>query len=198
MRHSRQVRWLRAGLLGVIAAVLAAVVIDNYLPVGGLRLPGEVGKLVIHGTVLIMQHPHLTGFTNDQRPYEFTADSAKQDITKPDFVDLQQIRAKIEMADKSVVHLLANTGVYNMKTEMLLLNDNIRLLSSTGYEARLSHAAVDMSKGSVVSDTPVWVKLLDGDLNAKKLQITDKGDVLHFTDVTLVLQPKQEAKTAKQ
>ncbi len=195
LRHSRQVRWLRAGLLGAIAIAMLAVVIDDYLPIGSLRLPGEIGKLVIQGTTITMQQPHLTGFTADQRPYDFTADAAQQDITKPDLVQLQQIRAKIAMADKSIVHLSADSGIYNMKTDMLSLSQNIHLVSSTGYEARLSQALVDMNKGSVVSDTPVWVKLLDGDLNAKRLQIDDKGDVLRFTDVTMVLQSgKQDAK----
>lgn len=198
MRHSRHVRWLRAGLLGAIALVLLGVVIDNYLPIGGLRLPGELGKLVIQGTVITMQQPHLTGFTSDQRPYEFTADAAQQDITKPDFVELQRIRAKIEMADKSMVHLSADHGVYNMKTDMLLLNDHIRLVSSTGYEARLSQASVDTNKGTVVSNAPVWVKLLDGDLHAKGLEIVDKGDVLRFSDVTMVLQSgKQDTRAAQ-
>jgi lipopolysaccharide export system protein LptC len=198
MRHSRHVRWLRAGLVGAIVLVLAGVVVDDYLPIGGLRLPGEIAKLVIQGTIVTMQQPHLTGFTSDQRPYEFTADSAQQDITKPEFVNLHQIRAKLEMADKSMVHLTANGGVYNMKTDMLTLDDNIRLVSSTGYEARLSQATIDMNKGTVVSNTPVWVKMLDGDLNAKALEIVDKGDVLRFTDVTMVLQSgKQDGKAAK-
>lgn len=198
LRHSRNVRWLRGGLIGVIAVVLAGVVVDNYLPVGGLRLPGEIGKLVIQGTVITMQQPHLTGFTTDQRPYEFTADTAKQDITKPDLVQLQQIRARMEMADKSTVHLTANTGTYDMKGQMLTLNDNIHMVSSTGYEARLSHALVNTNTGTVVSHTPVWVKLLNGDLNAKELEIADSGNVLRFTDVTMVLQSgKQDAKAAK-
>jgi len=185
-------------LLGAIALALLAVVIDNYLPVGGLRLPAEIGKLVIQGTTITMEQPHLTGFTGDQRPYEFTADAAQQDITKPDLVQLQRIRAKIEMADKSMVHLWADTGLFNMKTQMLLLNQNIHMVSSTGYEARLSQASIDMNKGTVVSDTPVWVKLLDGDLNAKQLQIDDKGSVLRFTDVTMVLQSgKQDAKAGQ-
>jgi len=178
--------------------VLLAVVIDNYLPIGGLRLPGEIGNLVIAGTKITMQKPHLTGFMSDSRPYEFTADAAQQDITKPDFVELQKIRAKIAMADKSMVHLWADTGLYNMKTEILTLDDNIHLVSSTGYEARLRHAVVDMRKGDVVSDTPVWVKLLDGDLNAKRLQIADKGDVLRFADVTLILQPERQEPKASQ
>jgi lipopolysaccharide export system protein LptC len=199
LRHSRHVRWLRGVLLVVVVILLAGVVIDNYLPIGGLRLPAEVGKLVIKGTQITMQQPRLTGFTTDSRPYEFTADTAKQDITKPDLVELQQIRAKIEMADKSIVHLTADAGLYNMKSDMLTLNDNIHLVSSTGYQARLRQAVVDMNKGTVVSDTPVWVKLLDGDLNAKHMEIVDKGDELHFTDVTLVLQSgKPQTKTGRQ
>jgi lipopolysaccharide export system protein LptC len=188
LRHSRQVRWLRVVLVAVVAASLLAVLIDDYLPIGGLRLPGEIGKLVITGNKITMQQPHLTGYTADARPYEFTATSARQDINKPDLVELKQIRAKIEMADKSTVSLSADAGIYDMKADMLTLDTNIHLVSSTGYEARLRRAVVDMGKGSVVSDTPVWVKLLDGDLNAKRLEIVDKGDVVHFTDVTMVLQ----------
>lgn len=189
---------MRATLIAAVGVVLLAVVADNYWPTVGLRLPGELGNLVIKGTKITMQAPRLTGYTSDERPYEFTAAAAQQDITKPDFVELQQIHAKIAMADKSIVHLWADNGHYNMKTDMLDLTDNIHLVSSTGYEARLSKATVDVRKGNVVSDTPVWVKLLDGNLNAKHLEIVDKGDTLRFTDVTLVLQSsKQETKAGR-
>lgn len=196
LRHSRHVRWMRATLIAAVGVLLLAVVADNYWPTVGLRLPGELGNLVIKGTKITMQAPRLTGYTSDERPYEFTAAAAQQDITKPDFVELQQIHAKIAMADKSIVHLWADNGHYNMKTDMLDLTDNIHLVSSTGYEARLSQATVDVRKGNVVSDTPVWVKLLDGNLNAKHLEIVDKGDTLRFTDVTLVLQSGKQATKA--
>lgn len=199
LRHSRFVRWMRAVLILAVSLVVLAVGADNYWPTGGLRMPGEIGNLVIKGTKITMQQPRLTGYTSDARPYEFTADTAQQDITKPDFVELQQIHAKIAMADKSIVHLWADTGHYNMKTDMLDLKDNIHLVSSTGYEARLSTATVDVGKGDVVSNTPVWVKLLDGDLNAKHLEIVDKGDTLRFTDVTMVLQSgKPQTKAGRQ
>jgi lipopolysaccharide export system protein LptC len=189
LRHSRRVRFLRACVLLAIPIVLAAVAVQNYLPsIGGLRLPGELGNMVIKGTKITMQQPRLAGFTADSRAYEFTADTAAQDITKPDLVELQQIRAKVEMADKSLVHMWADTGLYNIKTDMLNLESNIHLVSSTGYEARLRQAVVDMGKGTVVSEEPVWVKLLDGELNAKSLEIADQGDVLRFTDVTMILQ----------
>ena len=193
LRHSRWVRFLRACLLLAIPAVLAAVAVQNYLPsIEGLRLPGEIGNMVIKGTKITMQQPRLTGFTADSRAYEFTANTAAQDITKPDLVELQQIRAKVEMADKSLVHMWADNGLYNTKNDMLNLENNIHLVSSTGYEARLSEAVVDMGKGTVVSDQPVWVKLLDGELNAKGLVIADQGEVLRFNDVTMILQSGEQ------
>jgi lipopolysaccharide export system protein LptC len=200
LRHSRRVRLLRIGLIVMIGLVLVGTMIENYLPsVGGLHLPAEFSGLVINGTKITMQEPRLTGYTSDSRAYEFRASAAAQDITKPDMVQLEKIRAKMEMADKSVVHLWADTGIYDTKGDMLTLNDHIRLVSTTGYEARLSKALVDMRQGNVVSDTPVWVKLLDGDLNAKHLEIVDKGDVVRFTDVTMILQSgAKTSKTAQQ
>jgi len=165
-----------------IVVALVIVVAANYVPtVGGLRLPGDLGQLVIKGTKVTMQQPHLTGFTIDSRPYDFTADSAEQDLTKPDLMELRRIHAKIEMEDKSMVNLAADNGRYDMKNETLTLLDNIHVVSSTGYEARLSEATVDVHKGTVMSDKPVWVKLTNGELRAKQLEVLDSGDVIRFS-----------------
>jgi len=181
LRHSRRVRWLRICLPVGIAAVLLVVVAANYVPpIGGFRLPGELGKLVISGTKITMEQPRLTGFTADSRVYEFSADTAAQDITKPDFMELRKLHAKMEMEDKSTVDMSAASGVYDVKTEILTLNDNIELISSTGYEGRLSEAVIDVRQGNVVSDKPVWVKLLNGFLNAQRLEVIDKGTVVRF------------------
>jgi lipopolysaccharide export system protein LptC len=196
-RHSRLVRVLRVCLVGAVVVVLVGLVVDNYLPSGGaLRLPGEIANVLIQGTKVTMQKPRLTGYTSDGRAYQLSAEAAAQDVTKPDFVQLERIRANMEMADKSTVDLWADDGVYDMKGDMLTLNNNIHLVSSTGYEARLSQALVDVRKGNVTSDTPVWVKLLDGWLNAKRLEIIDKGDVVRFSDVSMTLQSgKPDGKT---
>jgi lipopolysaccharide export system protein LptC len=195
LRHSRQVRILRIGVPAGIAALLAVVVVLNYLPpIGGFRLPGELGKLVIHGTKITMQQPRLTGFTVDSRAYEFYADDAAQDITKPSLVELDKLHAKMEMQDKSTVAMTADSGVYDAKSEILTLKDNIILTSSTGYEGQLSEAVIDVRQGSVVSDQPVAVKMLQGFLNAKRLDISDHGAVVRFGGVTMTLQPSKDNK----
>jgi lipopolysaccharide export system protein LptC len=198
-RHSRHVRWLRGGVLTMIAIVMLGVVAANYLPsLGQIRLPGELGKLVIKGTKITMQAPRLSGYTNDARPYEFTANAAAQDIRQPDLVELEQIHAKMGMADKSTVEMTAPSGVYDMKGNTLTLNDDIALASSTGYAARLTHAVVDMKTGNVVSDQPVKVKLLNGSLNGKRMEITEKGDVIRFEGgVDMTLRPDKDSDKAK-
>jgi lipopolysaccharide export system protein LptC len=198
LRHSRHVRWLRIGVPIVLAMALIAIVGANYMPTGvALRLPGDLGNLVINGTKVTMQQPRLSGYTADSRPYEFTANSADQDITKPDFMDLHQIAARIEMEDKSMVNLTSNAGTYDMKTEMLTLVDNVHVVSSNGYEARLSEATVDVHKGNVQSEKPVWVKLTNGVINGKKLEVRDGGAVIRFYGgVTMVVLPEQDSSRA--
>lgn len=192
--------WLRLGVPVGIAAALLAVVVTSYMPpVGSLRLPGELGKLVIRGTKVTMAQPHLTGFTIDSRPYDFTADSAEQDVTKPDVMELHQIQAKIEMEDRSMVHMTADGGKYDMKSEILTLLDNIHLKSSTGYEARLSEAAIDVRKGTVLSEKPVWVKLPNGVVNSKRLEVLDSGDTIRFGGgVSMTVNPEQYTQAADQ
>ena len=186
-------RWLRIGVPAAIAAALLMVVAANYVPaVGSFRLPGDLGKLVIKGTKVTMQQPRLTGFTVDSRPYEFTAKSAEQEITRPDLMELHQIQAKIEMEDKSLVNITSDAGSYDMKTEMLTLLDNVHLVSSTGYEARLSQAAIDVHKGTVRSEKPVWVKLVNGVINAKRLDVLDSGEIIRFGGgVAMTVRPDQ-------
>ena len=199
MRHSRYVRWLRIGVPAVLAAALIMVVAVNYLPtVGGLRLPGDLGKLVIKGTKVTMQQPRLTGFTVDSRPYEFTAQSADQDITKPDVMELHQIDAKVEMEDKSTVTVTSNSGTYDMKSEMLTLSDSVHLVSSTGYEVRMTEAVIDVHKGNVVSEKPVWVKLINGVLTANRLDVVDGGEVIQFSEgVSMTIKPDQDSTQAR-
>jgi lipopolysaccharide export system protein LptC len=130
----------------------------------------------------------VNGFTKDQRAYEFTAQAAAQDLTKPDIVELRTINAKVEMEDKSIMTLTADTGVYDTKREMLTLESNILLTSSNGNTGKLSQATVDVRRGNVVSDQPVELEMLQGILNANKLEIVDSGALIRFHDgVNMVL-----------
>ena len=102
-RHSRRVRLLRIGIpivVGVSMLVIVAASIFNPFRLLA-QLPLSVGNLAVSGTQITMESPHLAGFTPDQRPYDLQAKTATQDITDPNHVDLHQLRAKVQMEDKS-------------------------------------------------------------------------------------------------
>ena len=183
-RHSRMVRVLRvavpAAVVLALASIVAISVFNNPFWIPALKLPVDISKLVVSGTKVTMESPHLAGFSTDQRPYELWAKAAIQDLTDPDHVELKTLRAKVMMEDKSTVTMDAHTGYFDSKQQLLDLRKDIFLQSSTGYEAKLTQAYVDINKGSVVSDEHVDVKLLNGTLTADRLRIINSGEVVRF------------------
>ena len=181
-RHSLLVRVLRIAVpAAVLLAMAGIVVVSSVLnPFHIPKLPVDMGNLIVSGTKVTMESPHLAGFSTDQRPYEMWAKAAIQDLTDPDHVELKTLRAKVLMEDKSTVTMDARTGYYDSKQQMLDLRKDIFLQTSTGYEARMSQAYVDINKGTVTSDEHVDVKLLNGTLTADKLRIFNGGEVVRF------------------
>lgn len=189
-RHSRVVRIMRVAIPIAVVIGLAGISLATYLnPLRMLNeLPIDISNLVVSGTKITMERPRLSGFTHDARAYELSADAAAQDLTKPDLVELRNIHAKLDMQDKTTMEMSAATGIYDTKNETIRLQRDILLSSSTGYQGRLSEAQVDIRKGTVVSDQPVELELLQGTLNANRLEIIDSGDLVRFHGgVTMVL-----------
>jgi lipopolysaccharide export system protein LptC len=178
-----RVRMLRVAVPAVVAlsmATIIAVSIFNPFRMLVPKLPLDMGNLVVSGTKITMESPHLAGYTSDRRPYELWAKSATQDVTDPDHVDLKTLRAKILTEDQSIVILDARTGLFDNKAQTLDLHKDIFLQTSTGYEARLSQAFVDMAKNTVTSEEHVDVKLTNGTLSADRLRIYNGGELMRF------------------
>lgn len=182
-RHSRLVRVLRVAVPAAVLFSLAVIVfisVVNPFRMILSKLPLDMGNLVVSGTKVTMETPHLSGFSPDGRPYEMWARTATQDLTDPDHVELATLRAKVLMEDKSTMTMDARNGLFNSKTQILDLHEDIFLQSSTGYEARLTQAVIDIGQGIVTSDEQVDVKLLNGTLVGQRLRLTDHGEVVRF------------------
>lgn len=201
-RHSRMVRILRVAVpAAVILAMTAVIFVSVVNPFRVLipKLPVDIDNLVVSGTKVTMENPHLAGFSADRRPYELRAKAAIQDLTAPDHVELRVLRAKVMMEDRSSVTLDARTGFFDSKQQLLELKKDIFLQSSTGYEAKLTQAMVDINKGLVTSNEHVNVKLLNGTLVADGLKIVNSGEIVRFEgNVVMILtldQPDAAAAT---
>jgi lipopolysaccharide export system protein LptC len=193
-RHSRVVRLLRFAIPAVIVTIAAVIFVATFF--NPLHLPGgfpiDPGKLKLSGTKITMELPRVTGFTTDQRPYELAARAAVQDLTKLDVLELNEISAKVELQGGQHVNITSINGVYDTKAEVLKLNDHITINSTSGYEGRLSEATVHVSSGTIVSESPVEVKLPNGVLTANRLEVRDNGAMVKFSGgVEMNLKPEQ-------
>jgi lipopolysaccharide export system protein LptC len=187
-RHSRRVRFLRVAIPVVIVLALGTTWLVSWLdPMKMLvRLPIDSKGLAISGTKITMQAPRLTGYTRDNRWYELTAGAAAQDITKPDIVELREVRAKVDTEDKNTMFLSAKDGLYDRKAGILTLSNQISLKSTSGYEIRLREAVVDTASGEVVSNKPVEVVSQQANIKAERLEVIKSGEVIRFTGNVMV------------
>lgn len=181
-RHSRLVRILRLAVPATVVLAMAAIVaVSVFNPFRLLaKLPLDTAGLVVSGTKVTMEAPHLSGFTPDGRPYELWAKAATQDLAKPDHVDLATMRAKLVTEDQSVVTMDARNGLFDTKSQLLELRQDVYLHSGSGYDVWMTRALVDLGKGTVNSDEPVDVKWQGGTLRGQKLRITEKGELIRF------------------
>ncbi len=198
-RHSRFVRFLRmaipAGILAVAGVIIVATFFNPFRLIA--NFPIDPGKVSLSGTRIVMEAPRLNGFTSDGRPYELTARAAVQDITKPDVLELSGPVAHVDLKDGAHVDIQSINGLYDTKSELLKLSDHVVMVSSSGYEAYLSEATVGVRSGQIVSESPVSVKLPNGWLNSKRLEVVDNGALLRFGGgVDLTLEPESQAPPA--
>src|SRR6476469_8251890 len=90
-RHSVMVRVMRIGLpIAVVGGLTALAVVTYFKPMQVFeKIPSVSGKLAVQGSKITMELPRIVGFTRDKRSYELNAETAVQDITSPDIVELQ-------------------------------------------------------------------------------------------------------------
>jgi lipopolysaccharide export system protein LptC len=194
LRHSRLVRVLRIGIpifvvVGALIVVLSVYVFD---PLRQLAKLPSISGLVVSGTSITMQQPRMAGYTQDGRPYVVTARAATQDVTKPDKVTLQDLRATLQFKDAGKFELTARSGLFESKLDRLALQDDI-LVNSAAYQAKLSEAVVNVRTNHMVSEHPVEVIMRQGTINANRLEVTNSGEVIRFEGgVTMVLVPESD------
>lgn len=197
MRHSRLVRALRVGIPALTAVMVAVGVLFTWLDPLRLftSLPVAISDLVVSGTKIKMQQPRLSGFTRDARPYDLVAESAAQDVTKPDLIELSGLRARVKLPDASTVEVSADAGLFNTRSEVLNLDRNVLVTSSAGYEGRLTQAVIDTRNGKLTTTQPLTLKLDTATISANGMQIEQSGETVRFTGgVKVRLMPSPTAR----
>ncbi|MCL1892179.1 MAG: LPS export ABC transporter periplasmic protein LptC [Alphaproteobacteria bacterium] len=119
------------GLVLIAALIAGSIITKNlsWIPISGISISD------ITQNQFKMTNPAFSGLDKDGNPFVIKADIARQEYDAPDFVFLDNIRAKISRIDKGrkiTDNITAKTGKYNKVKKDITLVGNVRVDSSNG------------------------------------------------------------------
>ncbi|MCR4282248.1 MAG: LPS export ABC transporter periplasmic protein LptC [Bauldia sp.] len=196
MRHSRLVRRLKFILPGL--ALLGVAVFwgtARFIP-GGLDALVQSAGIDMESNSVVMQKPHISGFEGTRRAYEVKADNAVQNLDDPKVVTFNAINGRFGLDEAGEANLDATTGIYDGNSNTLTLKDGIDVTTNAGYAATLQGAAIDLAKGTLVSNQPIEIRTGEGTIRANGVSVSERGKRVTFTNgVSVVYLPPAELVT---
>jgi lipopolysaccharide export system protein LptC len=179
-------RVLVPGLGGLlVVAIVAMMTVSSYLD--GLGF----GAITLTTDGLVMDSPELSGHDGD-RSYRVSATRAIQRISDPRIIDLERIRAELNLSADQNLSVSAARGTYNSAEETLALSDGVEVTTSEGYQARFGSLFINMKSGEI--DTPEATTLTSsfGELTASRMRFDRDGSTLTFTDgIRMTIDPSK-------
>lgn len=180
-RHSRRVRFLRRAIPLAIFAAVGLAIFGRFLNPFNVLIPEvSVASVAVQNNKLTMEQPKLSGFKKDNKAYEVVAESASQDIRKPNIVELTAPVARIEMQKGSWARLSAIAGIYDSTAEKLVVTDKVSIKTDSGLDMRMRKADVDFKSGAMFSNEPVELDLPDGWVKSDTMRVVDNGKTILF------------------
>lgn len=179
-RHSRMVAILRKVFPAVALLVFAAYFISSRLNVtiGGVSASVS-GVEVVDGN-LRMVKPTLKGVDKKKGAYVISADYADQDMKNPKLVKLHAIRAELATEQKGWSRLEAVRGLFDSGDERLIMQDDIRVSTSSGLRGKLTFASLDTKSQVIRSHQPVVFDLPNGSVRANAMTLDSVDKTLTF------------------
>jgi lipopolysaccharide export system protein LptC len=191
-RHTHIVRFLRKALPAFAVLVLAAYFVNAQLSVSVGNLTASIEGLEVADGNLRMTNPKFEGSDKDNGKYVIGADYADQDIKDPRIIKLHAIRAELASHDGAWSRMNAVRGVFDSKTERLVMQEQITIATSSGITGELKHASLDTKTQTLRSHRPVSFNLPNGTVAASALTYRSADKTLTFRGKVRVHVVKKE------
>jgi lipopolysaccharide export system protein LptC len=193
-RHTRVVRFLRKALPAFAVLVLASYFITAQLgmSVSVGDLTASIEGVEVAGGNLRMVNPKLQGADKENGKYVIGADYADQDVRNPTIIKLNALKADLAALDGGWSRMRAVRGVFNSKTERLVMQDKITIATSSGITGELKHASLNAKSQTLRSHRPVSFVLPNGTVSASALTFNSAQSILTFRGKVRVHIDKRE------
>lgn len=138
--------------------------------------------------------PRFSGTTSDGSAIVVDAASATPDLTNLRRLTIQKVVARIETEIGPSYGIIADTAFYDGTDDLLDLEGNVRLSTSTGYKLETGKLSVNLAETGINAPGAVTGRAPAGQLEAGSMKLITNGDtqVLVFKNgVKLVYDPKE-------
>lgn len=196
-RHSRRVRLLKLALPAVAVLMIAAFAGYSFLS-SSLERIADLGALSVEGSGVVMANPKLDGFTKDDLPYSLRADRARQPLDGSGAIELEGIVASVPIDKENRASITAKSGSFDREKNLLDIDSEITLNSTSGLQLRLQSANIDIGRNTLTTDKPVDIRLDGMHIAAEGMSAAEGGSKLIFEDrVRVEIDPARLKRTAE-
>jgi lipopolysaccharide export system protein LptC len=176
-RRLARVRVLRLAL-PTVAALLVLLLVGQlaWNALSGARKPTVAAAA---DTTVRMVSPTFTGEGRDGSHYQVTATSGQRDAKDEKRINLQQPVVVVTRNGQVDTQSTSQTGVFQEDQRKLLLNGEVQVKNSSGYNFTAQNAIIDTATGQVAGQA-IQGHGLAGNVQSNNYAAYDKGDRVVF------------------
>lgn len=126
-------------------------------------------------------NPRFEGADSQNNPYVITAERAVQSTQNPDILLLDKPAGDIKMKSSEMLIITADKGNYRQNAGKLMLDGNVKLKHSNGYDMVTTRLMIDVKAQETRTDQDVRITGPAGTLEATGLDARNSDGLIIFT-----------------
>ena len=165
---------LRRGLFVLAALLLLYVgVKSNWNTSNWQVLPEEVAST--EDLTISVRNARYAGLDAGKLPFSITADEIIQDKSTPDELQMVAPKADITLNNGQWIFMSADNSVIETNGSRMVIEDNVNITFSNGYELTTDQARMNMRLGIILGDAPVAMQGVNFNFTSAGFRIHNSG-----------------------
>ncbi len=141
--HDRTVRFLARWLPGAVGVIAALMIVGPLFPRGEISFLLDRNKVAAVSERLRVADAMYRGEDSEGRPFTVTAGNAVQVSAADPVVRMQNLVARIKLAD-GPAQLAAAGGIYDYSKELVTVQGPVTFTAADGYRMTTQNVAIDL------------------------------------------------------
>ena len=145
------------------------------------------------GIKMNMENIRFFAMNTKKLPMTLETPSAKEIDSSTHEMRMENPIGTYQMANNEVLTIKTPYALIHQENETVLFEDEVHVVSSSGYQGNTKNVFCDYKQGTAASDEPVFITGSMGKVNAKGLLIKDKGNSISLKqDFNAIIYQKKE------